>query len=212
MPLGDAGHVFRKMKQLFLTLLMSFLTTIPLLAQMPQAKVTTIDGQFIKGSYLMRTDSTITIRVTSNVNYFKQKYGTDVITLPISEIALLNLEKQDYQPMDGELVLVKKTELQGVKMGDPAQTIGRALKSTGSTAIAVGIPVLISGVACLAAGQSMLNKDSIKSSKLNLAGSVLLPVGASLTIIGIPLYAHGKKIMQMNFVYTGNGAGISMNL
>lgn len=98
--------------------------------------------------------------------------------------------------------------------------IGKALKSTGGVAIGVGVPCTVAGAILLAVGKSMQKsidytkpedgKRSIKSSDLQLAGCILLPLGASLTIVGIPLYAHGKKIMTMNFNYTGNGVGLAM--
>ena len=54
------------------------------------------------------------------------------------------------------------------------------------------------------------SKNAEAKGKMQLAGCILLPVGASLTIVGIPLYAHGKKIINMNFNYTGNGVGLAM--
>jgi hypothetical protein len=36
-------------------------------------------------------------------------------------------------------------------------------------------------------------------------------MGAALTIVGIPLNVHGKRIAEMNINYTGNGAGLSFN-
>ena len=47
--------------------------------------------------------------------------------------------------------------------------------------------------------------------KCATAGCVLLPMGAALTIVGIPLNVHGKRIAEMNINYTGNGAGLSFN-
>lgn len=115
------------------------------------------------------------------------------------------------------------------KPGDPNYMIGKALKSTGGVAIGVGVPCTVAGAILLAVGQSKLHNNNILDNKnvtikdvvnyydqqatiqnLNLAGCILLPLGASLTIVGIPLYAHGKKIMTMNFNYTGNGVGVAM--
>ena len=115
------------------------------------------------------------------------------------------------------------------KPGDPNLVIGKALKSTGGVAIGVGVPCTVAGAILLAVGQSKLHNNNILDNKnvtikdvvnyydqqetiqnLNLAGCILLPLGASLTIVGIPLYAHGKKIMTMNFNYTGNGVGVAM--
>ena len=51
----------------------------------------------------------------------------------------------------------------------------------------------------------------LKKSQCAAAGYVLLPMGAALTVVGIPLHVQGKKIGQLNINYTGNGAGMSVN-
>lgn len=45
----------------------------------------------------------------------------------------------------------------------------------------------------------------------NNAGLILTSTGAALTIIGVPLYCYGKRIMTLNVNYTGNGAGVALN-
>ena len=45
----------------------------------------------------------------------------------------------------------------------------------------------------------------------NNAGLILTGTGAALTIIGVPLYCYGKRIMTLNVNYTGNGAGVALN-
>ena len=113
----------------------------------------------------------------------------------------------------------------------PNYVIGEALKNTGTISIAAGIPCLLAGTILLAVGSHVpevdfgngylsdkenldkleaASKNAEAKGKMQLAGCILLPVGASLTIVGIPLYAHGKKIMNMNFNYTGNGVGLAM--
>jgi hypothetical protein len=57
---------------------------------------------------------------------------------------------------------------------------------------------------------SVFNKNSTKN-KCAAAGYVLMPFGAAWTVVGIPLYVKGKYIAELNFNYTGNGAGIAMN-
>jgi len=52
----------------------------------------------------------------------------------------------------------------------------------------------------------------VTKSQLLESSYYLLPIGASLTIVGIPIYVEGKKIMDLNFGYTGNGLGVTMNL
>ena len=46
---------------------------------------------------------------------------------------------------------------------------------------------------------------------LEMTGYILTPMGAALTIVGIPLYVHGKKMLQLDIQYTGNGAGVALN-
>ena len=50
-----------------------------------------------------------------------------------------------------------------------------------------------------------------KRDAASAAGYVLTPLGGALTIVGVPLYLQGKKILELNVNYTGNGAGVSVN-
>ena len=200
-------------------------------------KVTTSDGKVISGYFVIGTDTTYTIKCTDS--YIVNKYGADTITFRMTDIRQVYMYNQTFVPYEGQLVAKKSittkhgTEVAVVsngqqstvytsKPGDPNYMIGKALKSTGGVAIGIGVPCAVAGAILLAAGKSAekslynpdnvsLNLKDIKSSSdLQLAGCILLPLGASLTIVGIPLYAHGKKIMTMNFNYTGNGVGLAM--
>ena len=200
-------------------------------------KVTTSDGKVISGYFVIGTDTTYTIKCTDH--YITNKYGTDTITFRMADIREVYMYNKTFVPYEGKLVAKKSvtsklgTEVAVVsngqqstiytsKPGDPNYMIGKALKSTGGVAIGIGVPCAVAGAILLAAGKSAekslynpdnvsLNLKDIKSSSdLQLAGCILLPLGASLTIVGIPLYAHGKKIMTMNFNYTGNGVGVAM--
>lgn len=114
---------------------------------------------------------------------------------------------------------------------DPNYVIGRALKKTGGVALGLGIPCLLAGTILTAVGHSgftvdlndgyLTEKEALDKleeignkvtnrSNMQIAGYVLLPIGASLTIIGIPLHVHGKKLMDINLNYTGNGVGVAM--
>ena len=200
-------------------------------------KVTTSDGKVISGYFVIGTDTTYTIKCTDH--YITNKYGTDTITFRMADIREVYMYNKTFVPYEGKLVAKKYvtsklgTEVAVVsngqqstiytsKPGNPNYMIGKALKSTGGVAIGIGVPCAVAGAILLAAGKSAekslynpdnvsLNLKDIKSSSdLQLAGCILLPLGASLTIVGIPLYAHGKKIMTMNFNYTGNGVGVAM--
>ena len=43
------------------------------------------------------------------------------------------------------------------------------------------------------------------------AGYLFTGAGAALTIVGIPLYCYGQRLMTLEFNYTGNGAGVTLN-
>lgn len=49
-----------------------------------------------------------------------------------------------------------------------------------------------------------------KTHAAEIAGYILTPLGGALTIVGIPLYVKGNKILQMDVQYTGNGAGVAI--
>ena len=221
------------MKRILLILALA-VSAIATFAQDP-VKVTTSDGKVISGYFVIGTDTTYTIKCTDH--YITNKYGTDTITFRMADIREVYMYNKTFVPYEGKLVAKKSvtsklgTEVAIVsngnqssiytsKPGDPNYMIGKALKSTGGVAIGIGVPCTVAGTILLAVGKSMQKsidytkledvKRSIKGSDLQLAGCILLPLGASLTIVGIPLYAHGKKIMTMNFNYTGNSVGVAM--
>ena len=106
------------------------------------------------------------------------------------------------------------------RAANPNLVIGNALKKTGSVCLGVGIPSLLVGTILVAYGTTgtvdlpKTVEDAEKNAtkgKCATAGCVLLPMGAALTIVGIPLNVHGKRIAEMNINYTGNGAGLSFN-
>lgn len=223
------------MKRILLILALA-VSAIATFAQDP-VKVTTSDGRLINGYFIDGTDSTYTIKCADS--YIINKYGADTITFHMTDIRQVYMYNQTYVPYDGKLVAKKsiaskhgkeaavlsydnKSTIYTSKPGDPNLVIGKALKSTGGVAIGVGVPCAVAGAILLAAGKSAEKslydtsnvsstlKEGRKSSDLQLAGCILLPIGASLTIVGVPLYVHGKKIMTMNFNYTGNGVGVAM--
>ena len=187
-------------------------------------KVTTSDGKVISGYFVIGTDTTYTIKCTDH--YITNKYGTDTITFRMADIREVYMYNKTFVPYEGKLVAKKSvtsklgTEVAIVsngnqssiytsKPGDPNYMIGKALKSTGSVALALGVPCLVTGSILMAVGYEA-DLDMITKNQVVTASCILFPIGASLTIVGIPLYAHGKKIMTMNFNYTGNGVGVAM--
>lgn len=134
-----------------------------------------------------------------------------------------------YNVVDGKFVRLDKTQQKavrakekhknlGVSDANPNDVIAQAFKSTGSFCIGVGVPCAIAGGALLAVGLSQSSgsamdqlKQADMKSKLQIAGCVLLPTGAAMTLVGIPLCVQGKRIAEFNFNYTGNGLGVAMN-
>ncbi len=99
--------------------------------------------------------------------------------------------------------------------------IGKAFKTTGIVSLSIGVPSLAAGIACCTTGHVLKSKSSGVDSILETlstrsqcleASYHLFGIGASLTIVGIPLYIQGKKIMEMDITYTGNSVGIALNL
>ena len=196
-------------------------------------RVTTKDGIVMAGTFVDGTDSTYTIKCSNDIRtYVIEQYGTDTITFQIANIYEVSMYGKVLVPQNGKLTAIKPQEYTKKQQpNDPNYVIGKALKSTGSFAMGVGIPCLIAGTILTAVGSAdvkvdlgngymsdkeILNKlteisnKQTSKGKMLTAGCVLLPIGASLTIVGIPLHVHGKKIMTMNFNYTGNGVGVGL--
>lgn len=210
------------MKRILLILALA-VSAIATFAQDP-VKVTTSDGKVISGYFVIGTDTTYTIKCTDH--YITNKYGTDTITFRMADIREVYMYNKTFVPYEGKLVAKKSvtsklgTEVAIVSNGnqssiytsrpsDPNYMIGKALKSTGSVALALGVPCLVTGSILMAVGCGA-DLDMTTKNQVVTASCILFPIGASLTIVGIPLYAHGKKIMTMNFNYTGNGVGLAM--
>jgi hypothetical protein len=210
------------MKRILLILALA-VSAIATFAQDP-VKVTTSDGKVISGYFVIGTDTTYTIKCTDH--YITNKYGTDTITFRMADIREVYMYNKTFVPYEGKLVAKKSvtsklgTEVAIVSNGnqssiytsrpsDPNYMIGKALKSTGSVALALGVPCLVTGSILMAVGYEA-DLDMTTKNQVVTASCILFPIGASLTIVGIPMYAHGKKIMTMNFNYTGNGVGLAM--
>ena len=193
----------------------------------PQVTARMANGDSFVGIFLLGNDTTITVRVTENIEGVKEKYGTDIVQLKTSDMTFLKINDRRYVRYDNRFVLEKEAEKlekqrreeeikQNLKSNNVKlnYAIGHAFKVAGGTSMAVGIPCLTAGLVTLIAGNAM-NPTSLDGlwAKSNLIESsyYLFPIGASLTIVGIPLYVQGKKILDMNFVYSNNGLGVSMN-
>ena len=107
---------------------------------------------------------------------------------------------------------------------DFGKEIGQSFKTAGITTLSIGIPSLIVGTILLGYGQgktkalengkikpySVSKKEMNKWSNCVMASYYLVPFGAAMTIVGIPLYIRGQKLMEFKVDYTGNGAGLAL--
>ena len=200
-------------------------------------RVTTKDGLVIAGEFINGTDSTYTIKCTHDIRpYIIERYGTDTITFQLKNISEVAMYGKVLVPHNGKLTTIgSKTEIAKLPLkkpqpSDPNKVIGKALKTTGAVALGIGVPCLFTGTILMAVGlseqkvelkENMSTKEMLDKvqtinakmdikSKLALAGCILFPIGASLTIVGIPLHIHGNKIITMNLNYTGNGIGVGV--
>ena len=137
-----------------------------------------------------------------------------------------------YYSEDGKFVPDKKTQAKLEKtkitkierelgVNNLNEEIAKAFKYSGGVCVGVGIASIIAGGALVGIGTSTAINDSngndaelIKQVRSKLicvgVGGALIPMGAGLTIAGIPLIVRGKRIAELNFNYTGNGAGVSV--
>ena len=182
-------------------------------------RVTTKDGLVIAGEFIDGTDSTYTIKCSKDIRaYIINKYGTDTLTFQTANISEVAMYGKVFVPHNGKLTAIKPQEqTKKQQPTDPNYVIGKALKSTGGFALGVGIPCMAAGTALMILGYSNITvgksnaiEQGIIKNRLATAGTILFPIGASLKIIGIPLHSKGKKIMTMNFNYTGNGVGVGL--
>ena len=213
------------MKKYFVILLLLLCTAISALAV--NVSVHFNNGLVLDGTLVSQTDTTIVVTPedanppqdivikTERVKYFDVRgvgrfFSEDGKFIP-SEKAQAKLEKNQAKQQ-------KIVEQKRIMAANPNEVIGKAFQSTGTICMSIGIPSLVTGAILLGVGNTKVegsNEEDIKKiesySKCAAAGYVLLPMGASLTIVGVPLFVHGKRIGELNFNYTGNGAGISMN-
>lgn len=200
------------MKKTFLLVVVFCIWVGSAFAQKVTLKMTT--GQTLSGTFVDATDTTLTILFGS------ENISAQPLTLPASRILSGKLpHKGTISVQEGKIIIQTGEELkaeQTLKMSEnPNCAIGKALKTSGSTALAIGVPCLAAGLATCIAGNVMYvskyGTGLTTKSQLLETSYYLLPIGASLTIVGIPLYVEGKKLIELKVNYTGNGIGLSMN-
>lgn len=208
----------------FLFILMAFAATT-LTVQATTVNVTFNQGNNIEGQLVDLNDTTLVIR-----SYFSATGEKELTIHPervnyfyISGIGRYNVVDGKFVPdAKAQAKLAKKqaenaahAKVVSERAANPNLVIGNALKKTGNVCMGVGIPSALVGAILVGVGNSGTNTTDVEKLKTKAncaaAGYVLLPMGAALTIVGIPLNVHGKRIAEMNINYTGNGAGLSFN-
>lgn len=214
------------MKKVFLALIAIF--AISLSSQASSVTVHFKAGHTMEGELKYRDDTTIVMIPNLYLNKKSLKIvPDDVNEFLISGIGRFYVENGKFVPdadTQAELERIhlqeqKQLELKRFLAADPNAVIGRALKTSGATAIGVGVPSLVVGAILVGIGHATTNgntaeelaSDAKMRGNCSTAGCILLSTGAALTILGIPLYVHGKHIAELKFNYTGNGAGVSVN-
>ena len=192
--------------------------------------VTFNNGQNMEGQLVNLTDTTLVLRAYYAATGDKEItiYPERVKYFHISGIGRYNVEEGKFVPDAKAQAKLEKTrgereahaKLVSERAANPNLVIGNALKKTGGVCMGIGIPSAIVGAILVGVGNSGVDTSgkpedvaARTKTKANCAaaGYVLLPMGAALTIVGIPLNVHGKRIAEMNINYTGNGAGLSFN-
>ena len=192
--------------------------------------ITFHNGQNMEGQLVNLTDTTLVLRM-----YYAATGDKEITILPervkyfhISGIGRYNVEEGKFVPDAKAQAKLAKRQAENAahakvvseRAANPNLVIGNALKKTGNVCMGIGIPSALVGAILVGVGNSGVDTSgkpedvaARAKTKANCAaaGYVLLPMGAALTIVGIPLNVHGKRIAEMNINYTGNGAGLSFN-
>ena len=213
-------NLFNMKKLLFMVMAM-----LAISANARVVNVYLLNGKTIKGELLSYNESELAIEPNSLVKYKRTLHPSEVEFFEIEGVGKCN-------SINGKFVFDESTKIipveevvaelqpRKVQPSSPNEVIGQALKTIGGTCIGIGVPSLIVGTILVVYGNTDIvalpktmdeaNKNVTKV-KCSTAGCVLLPFGSALTIVGIPLHVHGKRIAELNVNYTGNGAGLAIN-
>ena len=211
------------MKKLFIILSLSL---IPFMVQAEEITVNLVNAKNpIEGTILSFSDTLVVIEPKLAQD---QKY--EITPEKVKYLYIPSIGR--YYSIDGKFVPDKKTKAKLEKtkisklelergVNNLNEEIAKAFKYSGGVCVSVGILSIVAGGALVGVGSSYVNDlngndaDAIKQVRSKLicmgVGGALIPMGAGLTIAGIPLIIRGKRIGELNFNYTGNGAGLSMN-
>lgn len=184
--------------------------------------VTLINDQTIEGKLISYSDTSLVLEPIFYKTKQQIELKPDIVRyFKISGIGIFSV-------MDGKFVPSKKTQAkleqkqinqESLHAANPNEIIAKAFKSTGGISMGIGIPSLLVGGILIGVGNSGVDTKGSAAeiaartkskAACAAAGYVLMPMGAALTIVGIPLYVHGQRIAELHLNYTGNGAGIAM--
>ena len=221
------------MKKLLLILTTIFAISLSIYAE--DVKVLMTDGKEIKGKLVSYNESLLIIEPNTIVKYEKTLSPQKVICFEIEGVGLFksqggmfvieekSVSQQEIQRLANDStkevstdfwqrVLSERTHKSKIQPSNPNEIIGRAFLSTGEVAFGIGLPCLVAGLAtCIAGNVSINGSNVVQKANCAEASYYLFGIGASLTIISIPLIVHGKRIAEMKVNYTGNGAGTAIN-
>ena len=215
------------MKKIFLAMMALIAMSISVYAE--SINVRFLAGHSIEGELVYRDDTLVRMIpyyygkreelrvVPAEVNFFEVSgigrfYVQDGRFVPTAKAQERMEKKEAKQRAHEREAQVKVSRQLHDRAADPNAVIAHALKTTGAAAIGLGIPSLFVGTILVAVGNAPSAKiNSITRMNCATAGYVLMPFGAALTVVGIPLHVHGKRLAELKFNYTGNGAGIAMN-
>jgi len=215
------------MKKIFLAMMALIAMSISAYAE--SINVRFLAGHSIEGELVYRDDTLVRMIpyyygkreelrvVPAEVNFFEVSgigrfYVQDGRFVPTAKAQERMEKKEAKQRAHEREAQVKVSRQLHDRAADPNAVIAHALKTTGAAAIGLGIPSLFVGTILVAVGNAPSAKiNSITRMNCATAGYVLMPFGAALTVVGIPLHVHGKRLAELKFNYTGNGAGIAMN-
>jgi hypothetical protein len=205
------------MKRL-LFLALAVIMTASLMAE--SVNVYLVNGQTIKGELLSYDEYILSIEPNTFVKYERKFRPNEVKYFEIEGVGRCNstngrfIFDESTRIIKVEETPVPEVQPQKVQPSSPNEVIGKAFKTCGGVAIGIGVPALAAGTILTIAGHVMptgLNASKIATkARCCEAGCYLMPIGASLTIIGIPLMVQGKRVAELNFNYTGNGTGVSV--
>lgn len=191
------------------------------------ANIYTHDNRHYSGKTISMTDSILTIR--SDKSFAIQEIQTSAISygeignsyLISKDGILVEVSRETYNnalraiASGKEPIIQKKLEeipIDPVKLAaDPNYVIGKALQTSGTIGLSIGVPSFVMGAFLRVLGARETKSTDIHKVEVNgrliEAGDYLMGVGASLTIIGIPLYVGGKHVINMSLTTTGTSVG-----